>query len=245
MSNEPYYMAYEKRYQKVFKAGIKRWGHSPDDETLYNALKNWVENNKLQGKKVIEFACGEGAGGVILSKLGCIYYGVDISSTAVGKAKAAVKDFPDASVLLLDMAKEKVNGIFDAALDISGYHMLILDSDRKNYLRNVYNCLSDNAPMLFFKESFRHDAPKTNEEITTLEQWVAITGDDYVTPQIRTAPHTGTEIELNIPLVPARARNKEGYLREMNDVGFIVDEFVEMEINNQSPYSASIYVHKS
>ena len=27
--NEPYYNAYEKRYQAVFSAGVKRWGHSP------------------------------------------------------------------------------------------------------------------------------------------------------------------------------------------------------------------------
>jgi hypothetical protein len=40
---EPYYMAYEKRYQAVFSAGAKRWGHSPDDDVLYNTLKSWVE----------------------------------------------------------------------------------------------------------------------------------------------------------------------------------------------------------
>jgi hypothetical protein len=47
--NEPYYKAYEKRYQTVFSAGAKRWGHSPDDEVLYNTLKLWVEENNLQG----------------------------------------------------------------------------------------------------------------------------------------------------------------------------------------------------
>ena len=43
--NEPYYMAYEKRYHAVFSAGAERWGHSPDDEVLYNTLKSWVEEN--------------------------------------------------------------------------------------------------------------------------------------------------------------------------------------------------------
>lgn len=244
MENIPYYMAYEKRYRKVFEAEIERWGHSPDDEGLYSTLKKWVESNKLQGKKVIEFACGEGAGGVILSELGCIYHGVDISPAAIERAQIAVKPFPNASVSLLDMVSDKVNGIFDAAIDIMGYHMLILDSDRGDYLHNAFDCLSINAPMLFFKESYRWNTPDLDEEITTFEQWMAITGEDYVTPQIKTAPHTGTEIEVNIPLVPARARNKEGYLREMSDAGFIVDEFIEMEFNNQNPYSATIFVHK-
>jgi len=40
---QPYYMAYEKRYEAVFAAGVKRWGHSPEDAVLYNTLKAWVE----------------------------------------------------------------------------------------------------------------------------------------------------------------------------------------------------------
>jgi hypothetical protein len=61
MDEIPYYLAYESRYQKVFSAGIERWGHAPDDEVLFSTLKKWVEENQLQGKRVIEFACGEGA----------------------------------------------------------------------------------------------------------------------------------------------------------------------------------------
>ena len=90
MEKEPYYWAYEKRYQAVYEAGISRWGHSPEDAVLYKTLKTWVETNGLQGKKVIEFACGEGACGVILSKLGCIYRGFDISPSAIEKAKEAL-----------------------------------------------------------------------------------------------------------------------------------------------------------
>ena len=62
---EPYYKVYEKRYKAVFSAGVERWGHSPDNKVLYNALKLWVEKNNLQGKSIIEYACGEGACGVI------------------------------------------------------------------------------------------------------------------------------------------------------------------------------------
>ena len=52
---EPYYMAYEKRYQTVFSAGAKCWGHTPNDDVLYNTLKTWVgqkekENTPKQEK---------------------------------------------------------------------------------------------------------------------------------------------------------------------------------------------------
>ena len=77
--NKPYYLAYEDRYRRVFEAGIELWGHSPDDETLVRTLAEWVEENDLAGKTVVEFACGEGAAGVILSKLGVRYRGFDIA----------------------------------------------------------------------------------------------------------------------------------------------------------------------
>ena len=52
------------------------------------------------------------------------------------------------------------------------------------------------------------------------------------------------EIEVWVPLVPARANNKKGYYNEMQSSGFVVESFVEMDINKENPYSASIYVRK-
>ena len=150
MEKTPYYLAYESRYQKVYAAGVKRWGHSPDDDVLLPTLSKWVDENRLAGKKVIEFACGEGAGGEILSKLGCIYHGVDIAPTAVKKSREALIHYPQASVSLLDMVNNPIPDKYDAAIDLMGYHMLILDTDRIKYLKNAFSCLKDNAPMLFF-----------------------------------------------------------------------------------------------
>ncbi len=242
MDEIPYYLAYESRYQKVFKAGIERWGHASDDEVLFPTLLKWVEENKLQGKRVIEFACGEGAGGEILSKLGCIYHGVDIAPSAIIKAKAAIKQYPQATVSLLDMVNDLILEKYDAAIDIMGFHMLILDADRMKYLKNAFNCLENDAPMLFFRQSYRTAA--TEEKIETMEQWLHITGDDYITPQIRTSNQNGMNIEVNIPLVPGRARTRNGYFMEMKEAGFVIEDFIEMDINNQNPYSASIFTRK-
>ena len=85
--NEPYYMAYEKRYRAVFEAGADSWGHASCDPILRETLTKWVNENNLSGKKVVEFACGEGACGAILAELGCIYQGYDIAPTAVKKAR--------------------------------------------------------------------------------------------------------------------------------------------------------------
>ena len=244
--NEPYYMAYEKRYRAVFEAGASRWGHSPDDPVLYETLKTWVEENGLKGKKIVEFACGEGACGVILSELGCIYQGYDIAPTAIAKAKKALSAYPNASADVLDMAKEKARGIYDAALDCMGLHMLVTDADRKAYLTNAHAVLKERAPMLFFREAYRNGlgGEAYKGAVSTFEEWKIISGTDYETPEIRTASTENGEVEILIPLVPARAKDKADYIAEMESAGFAVEAFIEMADSDAIPLSASIFVKK-
>ncbi len=244
--SEPYYMAYEKRYQAVFSAGVERWGHSPDDAVLYNTLKSWIEENDLRGKAIIEYACGEGACGVILSELGCVYHGVDISPSAVEKSKKFLEAYPNATVEVADMVRESVKGKYDAALDCMGFHMLITDDDRTDYLKNAYNSLKENAPMLFFRESYRRNGAY-HGVVHSAEEWEQITGDDYKTPQVRQVrnPDDGGIAEVLLPLIPARAKDREGYIKEFNNNGFAVEKFIEMDVSTAVPHSASIYVRKA
>ena len=242
---EPYYKAYEKRYQAVFFAGVERWGHSSNDAVLYNTLKSWVEENKLQGKKIIEYACGEGACGVILSELGCTYHGVDISPSAVEKSKKILEKYSSATVEVLDMVKESVKEKYDAALDCMGLHMLVTDYDRELYLKNAYNSLKENSPMLFFRESYRMDGTYYGD-VESIEEWAEITGEDYNTPQSRQVRNTddGSIVEVFIPLLPARAKDKNQYIDEFKKIGFNVEKFVEMNVSTGIPHSANIYARK-
>lgn len=236
----PYYMAYENRYQKVFAAGATCWGHSPNDDILIRALSRWVADNNLKGKRIIEYACGEGSCGIIMSKLGCIYHGVDIAPSAVERASLALAGFPTAYVSRLDMVNECGSEKYDAALDVMGFHMLVTDDDRRKYLANVSDSLKPDSPALFFRESYRNDA--YSGMVASFDEWKLISGSDYETPEPRRVGTSDTVVE--IPLVPARAKNKVDYIAEMEAAGFTVDDFVEMDINMQCTYSASIYVHK-
>lgn len=244
-TTEKYYLAYEKRYQAAFSAGAERWGHSPDDVVLYNTLKDWVQENGLKGKSVIEYACGEGACGAILSELGCIYYGVDISPSAVEKSKKLLEKYPNAKVQVLDMVKECVEDKYDAALDSMGLHMLVVDKDRKSYLNNAYRALNIGAPMLLFREAYSKDETY-HGVVNSLEEWEHITGCDYKTPRrrfIRSADG-GRDIEVYVPVLPARAKDRSGYAKEFEDIGFNVEKIVEMDISEEIVCSASIYVRK-
>lgn len=241
---EPYYLAYEQRYRRVYEAGGERWGHDTEDPVLAQALANWVRDNGLEGKMVIEYACGEGAAGVILSRLGCRYHGVDIAPSAVERAAEALRPFPQAQVSLLDMVKQAPQGAYDAALDCMGYHMLVTDPDRAAYLNNAASALKRGAPMLFFRESYREPEPQAGP-VDTYARWLELTGEDYQTLQLRhTIQRDGREAPVWIPPVPARARSRAGYLREMRAAGFEVEAFVPMALNQQCTYSASIYVRK-
>ena len=242
---EPYYKAYEKRYQAVFSAGAERWGHSPDDAVLYNTLKSWVEENNLQGKRIIEYACGEGACGVILSELGCIYHGVDISPSAIEKSKKILEKYSNATVEIFDMVKESVKEKFDAALDCMGLHMLVTDKDKELYLKNAYNSLKENSPMLFFRESYRKEGTY-HGVVNSVEEWEQITGEDYKTPQLRQVRNSdnGGVVEVFVPFVPARAKDRSGYIKEFESIGFDVEKFIEMDASTAIPFSASIYIRK-
>lgn len=44
-----------------------------------------------------------------------------------------------------------------------------------------------------------------------------------------------SDIVVSIPLVLARAKNKVDYIVEMEAAGFVVDEFIEMDINMHAP----------
>ena len=245
--NEPYYMAYEKRYRAVFEAGAESWGHSSCDPVLRETLTKWVNENNLSGKKVVEFACGEGACGAILAELGCIYQGYDIAPTAVKKARENLAKYETASADVLDMVKEKAAGSYDAALDCMGLHMLVTDGDRKAYLQNTLSVLKSGAPMLFFREAYRNGLGGESAykgAVATFDEWKIISGTDYGTPQIRTARSEKGTVEVLIPLVPARAKDKEDYLAEMERAGFTVENFVEMADSDAIPLSASIYTRK-
>ena len=234
MAEQPYYGVYENRYRQVYNASGQRWGTAPDDPLLVETLHRWIEDHQLAGKRIIEFACGEGGPGVVFAGKGCLYHGVDISTAALETARTTLAAFPSATVARLDMVRERPDGRYDAAFDCMGLHMLVLDSDRAAYLANAFASLVPGAPMLFYHES--HDPNASEEHVASFAEWLTLTQDDYHTPERRTdIPN----VELYIPKVPSRARSDEGYRCEFEAAGFIVER-----IDHIKPGWATIHVRK-
>lgn len=99
--------------------------------------------------------------------------------------------------------------------------------------------------MLFFRESYRRDGVYRGA-VDSVEEWAHITGEDYKTLQARQVKNAcnGSVVEVLLPLLPARAKDKNGYIEEFENVGFDVEKFMEMDVSTAIPHSASIYVRK-
>ncbi len=237
-----YYEAYEGRYQAVQSVTDDFfWGHSPDDWELNEVLSIWVQRHNLTGKRVVEFCCGEGGSGAVLSRLGCLYQGYDIAPSAIEKARKVLSSFTNAQADVRDLVKDAPPvEAFDAALDAMGLHMLVTDCDRAAYLKNMFDSLKPGAPAFFFHEAYRREA--YSGPVETFHDWEEISGSDYLTPQEREIGSSG--VTVAIPLIPARAKNKEDYILEMEQTGWTVDEFIEMGENRKCVFSCSLHVHK-
>jgi hypothetical protein len=241
-----YYHNYEQRYRTVFKAGAKYWGHSPDDEWLSATLADWVDTNRLHGKLIIEFACGEGACGVILSKLGCRWIGFDAAPSAVEKARNATSGFDTAQVFLQDCVCDDLHKLglpaADAGLDVMGLHMLVTDADRSAYLANFSSMLKTDAPALFLRESFRTEAYEG--AVDTIDDWILINGLDLITPETRIIMTENGKTEVMLPLLAARTRNLEGYTQDFSAAGLKIIHFIPSEPCKQIIFSASFNTRK-
>lgn len=216
-----YYRAYDERYKKVVACGAGTWGTSEDDAYVVAALEKWVSDNSLSGKSVLQCACGEGSEGIILSKLGCLYWGTDVSLTAVGIARRRLEEYSGARIFFMDMVKNQIAGKYDGILDCQGLHMLVTDDDRRKYLENVYFALKDGASVLFMRELYDENA--YSGEVESFEEWQSISGADYETPEERKV--RGTDKSVMLPRIPARSNSREGYVKELEAVGFKVESF--------------------
>lgn len=225
---KPYYTAYEKRYRSAYEQGADYWGYVPEKEAQASEVKEFVSRYDLLGKTIAEFGCGEGGVGVELARLGCKYQGFDIAPSAIDKARTDLNTYPDANVFVWDIVNTHFNiECFDAGVDMSCLHMLVVDNDRKNYLSNAFASLKHSAYMLFCGESFRENAYRG--DVNSYDQWLEITGVDVDTPQLRTAIKGDGEIQVMMPLIVARPRNEQDYISEMESVGFKVIEFTYSE----------------
>lgn len=223
----PYYTAYEQRYQAVYAQGVQYWTAFPAElDEIRSDVSAFLESTGLpEASRVIEFGCGEGYVGELAIAHGCCYTGVDLAESALAKARERLpSDKHRIGLIRADVTdlREVPSATFDAGVDVGCLHMLVTDSDRMRYLREAHRVLNDGAPMLV-KNAVTTD-PRCDEQVDTLNQWVDRFDIDLVSRERREAWTGNHKVAVNLRLLPARPRTLDGYRRELETAGFVVEQ---------------------
>lgn len=224
-SEKPYYLAYDERYQRVYEAGAWLWRSSKPTKELLDFL---VSPFAPKNGKVIEFGCGEGVDSCYLAQKGYEVWGIDISKTAIEKAKrvaqnqrVAIKFLVEEVTSLHTLQSES----FVLAVDIRCLHMLTDEQHRRNYLKEVHRVLKKNA-VFFLSEGLnindlKEHHPKVYEAVTQSEEWRKVEAAREGNGLLPRTIKVGEEFkEIILPLIPAKMLTKDKYESELRQAGF-------------------------
>jgi SAM-dependent methyltransferase len=141
-THNDYYLGYEKRYAEVYNRGGTTWEATTPNQSLLNILSG--NPGFFSDKKVIDLGCGEGRDSLYLSSLGIDIVGVDISHSALNKARELARmdnikaKFVETNVLYLN---DIPDNYFDTAINMGCLHMIVNEEERISHLKNVYRIL--------------------------------------------------------------------------------------------------------
>lgn len=139
---DAYYLGYEKRYAEVYQNGGTTWEATTPNQSLLNVLSQSPE--LFANKKVIDLGCGEGRDSIYLSAAGTDVVGVDISVSALNKARKLARKnnvkakFVETNVLYLNGIPDEY---FDTAINMGCLHMIVNSEERMSHLKNVHRIL--------------------------------------------------------------------------------------------------------
>lgn len=227
-TSRPYYLAYDQRYRRVYAQGVEFWTAHPDEirETT-ESLDAFLREGCSADPLVLECGCGEGHLAVHLIEQGFRYIGVDISPTAIDKARKRVAQCTARVEPVFKVADSTgMNFIQDASIDILvdnyHFHMLVTDGDRQRYLGEAHRVLR-NGGRAYLRENLQSEGaigPVANHEDYLEKTW-----PDLATEEDREAWQDGKVVQIRLPRVPARANSREGYVAELEAARFQVQLF--------------------
>lgn len=225
---QKYYHAYEDRYKRVYSQGIEYWTNDPIEiKASINKLGRFLKYYRLSPKNVrtIEFGCGEGHLAQYLIQKGYECLGVNLSTSAIAKAKQRLDEsgisgnFLLGDVTHLDMIADES---YDVGIDNFCLQMLVLDVDRHNYLSEITRILTKQGKA-FFREIYQEEL--SEEEIKFFDEYMAKFKPDLKTLEDCQVYTHGQYRKIKLPRIPARFNNEMGYRKELMNVRLIIDNF--------------------
>ena len=226
-NDDIYYMLYEDRYRRIYSQGIEYWISDPEENArVMSSIEKFLDYACCQPSTtcVIEFGCGEGYVASYLLECGFGYLGVDISESAILKARERTGAKGQNAFLRGDITDlhQVPSSSYDVAIDNSCFQMLVTDDHRAKYLAEVKRILKSNGKA-YFRENIQEEEFK--QKISDFREFVETFDGDYTTLHDYPAFVDGKRHIIKLPRVPARFNNEQGYRRELEEAGFIVDNY--------------------
>ncbi len=182
MNKNNYYKAYDDRYKIIHQHGLL-WS----TQTTTPELIEWINYYNIpKNNEILEIGCGEGRDSLYLNSLGYKITAIDVSETAIKKSIELDK-YKEINWIvddILNLAK-LINKKFSYIFSIATLHMLVLDRDRKKFLKNIYNLLNINGKLLLVNmyNNKINSITNKNEAFNLVERKHQATGKIFLVPQ--------------------------------------------------------------
>ncbi|ATQ58787.1 hypothetical protein CPZ21_00995 [Staphylococcus epidermidis] len=226
---DDYYFGYEDRYRKVYEEGADLWETGKPNESLIKIFEKFPD---IFSGQVIDLGCGEGRDTIYLSKNGIDIQGIDISHSAINKAKEKIKEcngdeniFKTGNVLYLNQFN---NGTFDLAMNMGCLHMMNKSEDRLAHIKSVYRILSNEGH--FLVDHCKSDWGKgfhTIENYDEVKDKIKNFEEEHYID--RTIIVNGTKKKIPLKVIPYLESSDNELINEITSCGFKVIEVFDTD----------------
>ncbi len=138
-----YYEAYDERY-KIIHEKNHTWATETPTPIVIEMLKKY---DIAKDTPLLEIGCGEGRDSIAVLKESYCLTASDVSEEAIRYCKEKFSEF-ESCFFVIDACNDNLHKEYDFIFATSVLHMLVDDTDRKNFLNFFYNHLNDNGKAL-------------------------------------------------------------------------------------------------
>lgn len=217
-----YYYEYDDCYRTVYAEGAELWETPEPNGTLVAFVEQF---GTVLGPRVIDLGCGEGRDSLYLARRGFEVVGVDVSRTALEKARSVARrerlacQFFERDVTLL---REIADGSFDWAINMGCLHMLDDRRHRLRHLRRVHDVLRPGG--LFLVAHCRSEWMKGFFSVPHYEEVGPAVPGRVVRRRIRLAD--GGIKWIDLPTTHFKESSEDELAGELTGAGFDASVFV-------------------
>ena len=143
MNNKKYYEAYNERYKTIHQKG-RSWSSDISTPIVMETIAKYGFS-KID--PMIEVGCGEGRDSKPILEAGYNLLATDVSEEAIKYCEQKMLTYCD-SFAILDCLKDQLDVKFRFIFAVAVIHMLVLDEDRQQFYKFIYNHLQDDGVAL-------------------------------------------------------------------------------------------------